>query len=107
MKFVATAYLMLLAANAQSAETKKAYAKREPASAVQCQSAALEAAKFIDKQGWGEVASEPLKVVSGTRDQLRNEEFAIKSTVSGFTYKVEIVQDYRSEACIVTSITTR
>ncbi|MDD4976394.1 MAG: hypothetical protein PHY93_18695 [Bacteriovorax sp.] len=80
--------------------------KRKPSSVVQCQDTALDAAKFIDKLGWGEVSSEPLKVISGKRDQVRFEEFQIKSTVSGYIYKVKIVQDFKSEACIVLSVDT-
>ena len=87
-------------------QAKTVTAKREPASVVQCKETAVEAVKFIDKSGWGEVANEPMKVISSKRDQLRNEEFEVKSSVSGFTYKVSITQDYRSEACIVLSVTT-
>jgi hypothetical protein len=74
---------------------------------VQCESAALQAATFIDELGWGKVQSEPLKVISGTRAEMGAEKFQVKSTVSGFTYMISIQQDYRSEACVINEVTTR
>lgn len=81
----------------------KGTTKRKPTSDVQCQETALEATKFIDKLGWGEVASEPLKIISESRSQ-QFETFQIKSTVSGYIYQVKILQDSKSESCIILSI---
>lgn len=91
---------------APAVDAKPAPPKREPTAGVKCQATALEAAKFIDKLGWGEDGGSPLRITSGKRDRLRNETFEIKSTVSDFTYKIVIIQDQTSEACIVVSLTT-
>jgi hypothetical protein len=55
--------------------------------------------------GWGKVDSEPLKVVSATRDaSTQNEEYKIKSSVSGFTYTLSLFQAPKSNACVIASI---
>ncbi|MGZ3775164.1 MAG: hypothetical protein ACXVCY_15415 [Pseudobdellovibrionaceae bacterium] len=73
---------------------------------VHCASDALKAASYIDELGWGKVKSEPLKVTAGTRDESGAEEIQVKSTVSGYSYKISILQDPRSEACVITEIKT-
>lgn len=104
MKRIMIAIAALFLAPASYAKT--ASGKREPAGAVRCQATALEAVKFIDKLGWGEADPDSIKIVSGKRDRLRDENFEIKSNTSDFTYKVRIFHDAGSEACIVTGIAT-
>lgn len=75
--------------------------------AVQCESTALEVASYVDKIGWGVVASEPLRVLSATRNEKGFELFQIKSSVSGYRYILEVLQDERSEACIILSLNSQ
>jgi hypothetical protein len=74
---------------------------------IQCESTALDATTHVDALGWGALKSKPLKVVSRMRDSVgMAEEFKVASTVSGYTYTVEIRQDPQSESCVILSLTS-
>lgn len=76
-------------------------AAQKAAPPVACQAEALKAATYIDQLGWGIVASEKPVVT-----QASDGEFSVHSTVSGYTYKVTVFQDSKSEACVIQSVTT-
>ena len=83
---------------AKTKETEKVTAVK-----IQCLKSALDAATYIDVSGWGRVPNEPLVVTSSCR-QGPGEAFKVKSAVSGYMYTIKMIQDYKSQACIVLSI---
>jgi hypothetical protein len=72
-----------------------------------CSIDALSVASYIDEVGWGKVTSSPLIITSKERDKNRDEQFQIKSYVSGKVYHVKIYQDRKSEACIILSVVAK
>lgn len=72
---------------------------------VRCADTGLRAASKVDELGWGTFESAPPKIVSRKREEATGtEEVAVASTVSGSTYRVQLLQDARSGSCVVLGI---
>jgi hypothetical protein len=74
---------------------------------IQCEKTVLDAATKIDIKGWGVDKDGNVAVCSRVRDESRQtEEFKLVATGSGFTYTVIAFQDPKSQACIISGVTT-
>lgn len=107
MKTLFTVTLSLLVLTSQTSFASMSTSKRKPNNETQCLATATAAVKYIDKLGWGEVENAELTFVSGSRDNSKAEVFIFKSTVSGYTYKIQLRQDAKSEACYVLSLNSK
>lgn len=87
---------------------------RKPASAKVgvCERAAHQVANYIEQLSWGKVKGYAPHTVKASNDDLRTFTYFVKvendkgDSASGYTYQVDVTQDDRSEACIITNVST-
>lgn len=76
-----------------------------------CEQAAQQVANYIEKLSWGNSKGYTPHTVKASNDG-RAYTYLVKvandkgDSASGYTYQIDITQDDRSEACIVTNVST-
>lgn len=73
---------------------------------TQCDATALDVASYIDQSGWGIGPEESIAVASAKAGN-QGETIVVKSSVSGYTYTMSMVQDAQTESCVTTQISIK